>query len=186
MPDNPINHGSGDSPNPEDKLRKLIEDIERDEPRNPNFSLPPSEEEKTQQTNDTSYTVSPLEDAFGGKDDSSNEKELDEEELKLREIDERLGALRGKLPDPPEWDYKRPKSSTKNKVEENNYLGMGVGISVAYTMVGCTLAGWGIGKLIDLRSGGFLGQAIGTLVGAVIGLVAAIITIIKAQNKPGQ
>lgn len=190
MPDDPIDKNSGNTPNPEDKLRELFDKIERE------VQTPSGSEEPLQTSDDIPLNVQKPVDsdisfesfAHGShEEDTREDEELTEEERQLREFDKKLKAARaGSMPEPPEWNYQRPKMSGKNKVEENNYLGMGIGISIAYTLVGCTLAGWGIGKLIDMPSGGYLGQAIGTLVGAVVGLAAAIFTIVRAQNKPGQ
>jgi F0F1-type ATP synthase assembly protein I len=190
MPDDPIDK-AGPTPNPEDKLRERFDNIEREEsrgsqPANPDISIIPTNDEIR-----AGVHTSPIESqidmsTLGSGDDHQEQEQLSEEEKQLKEFDERLKAARGgSMPEPPEWNYQRP-AQGKNKVEENNYLGMGIGISIAYTLVGCTLAGWGIGKLIDMRSGGYLAQAIGTLIGAVVGLVAAIATIIRGQNKPGQ
>lgn len=111
----------------------------------------------------------------------------DEAEEKLRDIEERAKkiAQRVEMPEVPEWDYKRPEIPGQNKVDASSYLGLGVGLSVAYTLIGMALAGWGVGWLIDRNSGttSNLGQGLGTLVGAMFGLAAGIFTIIKAQNR---
>ena len=186
MPDDPSEGEAKPEKDPKELLREKLERIEREEAlRAPDLSAIPSNDE----IRAASYN-SPIESQIGldhldmgskGED----EENLSEEEKKLREFDERLKAARGSMPAPPEWDYKRTDRGGQNKAEENNYFGMGVGISIAYTLVGATVAGWGIGKLIDMKAGGSMGQAIGTLLGAIIGLAAAVVTIIKAQNKPG-
>ena len=186
MPDDPSEGASQPEKDPKELLREKLERIEREESQKKvDLSGVPSNDEIR-----AGSTNSPIESQIGlghielgHKDDE--EETLTEEEKKLKEFDERLKAARGSMPAPPEWDYKRTDRGGQNKAEENNYFGMGVGISIAYTLVGATVAGWGIGKLIDMRSGGSMGQAIGTLLGAIIGLAAAIFTIIKAQNKPG-
>lgn len=189
MPNDPV-----DGLNPEDdaaaKLRRRLEAIEDEVGRTPEPSTPSQDAIRAgiqqspieSQIEDTDFHVRPGQDVEHRKPDD----ELSEEERQLREFDERLKAARaGAMPEPPEWNFQRPNIPGQNKAEENNYFGMGVGISIAYTLVGATFAGWGIGKLIDMKSGGTMGQAIGTLCGAVAGLAAAIFTIIRAQNKPG-
>jgi F0F1-type ATP synthase assembly protein I len=112
----------------------------------------------------------------------------DEFERRLLEIEENAARIRGdnQLPEPPEWNYKRPAHTYPPRIESgSNYLGLGVGISIAYTLLGCTAAGWGIGYLIDRNTGGVAGQALGTLLGAMIGLAGAMFTITKAQKKHG-
>lgn len=112
------------------------------------------------------------------------EKKLKAELEELQRIDERIADSRKKspLPEVPEWEYQRKR--VPKKQEHIEYLGLGVGLSVAYTLVGCIAVGWGVGKLIDLNSGSSLGQAIGTLIGALLGLAGALFTLIRAQNKP--
>jgi len=112
----------------------------------------------------------------------------EEDEQKLRDIEERAKAVsqkRAEMPEVPEWDYKRPELPGQHKVDSTSYLGLGVGLSVAYTLVGMALAGWGIGWLIDRNAGtgSTLAQGLGTLVGATFGLAAGIFTIIRAQNR---
>lgn len=95
-------------------------------------------------------------------------------------------SLTPDLPEPPEWEYKRPKTAPNNtspkKLDGQIYTGLGAGLSAAYAMVGSTLLGWFIGWLAD-RGEGYLWQAIGTMTGAIFGLVAAIIMIIRLQNR---
>lgn len=105
---------------------------------------------------------------------------------RVREIEEKAARLRdtSKMPEPPDWEFTRPEIPGNPKPDSgDHYLGFGVGLSVAYTMVGSCVFGWGAGKLIDMQTGGFAGQAIGTLVGAVVGLAGAIFTITKSQRK---
>ena len=186
MPDDPIEGDPIPGKDPTDKLRELFDRIEKEEsPNRTGHPEVPSNDELR-----AGAHMSPIESQINGDhlgpEKGSDEDELSEEEKQLRAFDERLKAARsGAMPEPPDWNFQRPKIPGQNKVEENNYFGMGVGISIAYTLVGATLVGWGIGKLIDMRFGGSMGQAIGTLIGAVVGLGAAIVTIIKAQNKPG-
>lgn len=87
------------------------------------------------------------------------------------------------FPEVPDWEFKRPQIPGHQPHDASGYLGLGVGLSVAYTLVGMSLAGFGIGWLIDRGSGSYIAQGIGTLLGATIGLVAGIYTIIKAQNR---
>lgn len=92
------------------------------------------------------------------------------------------------VPTPPSWEYSRPDFTKKHleKQDTGAYLGIGVGLSAAYTIIGCTIVGWGIGWLFDRGKQQVIGQAIGTLVGAVVGLAGAIFTIVRAQNRSRQ
>lgn len=110
--------------------------------------------------------------------------DFDEEFQKgLEKIAEQAETHKPSMPDPPEWEYKRPKIPGQSEVDAGSYLGLGVGLSVAYTLVGCSLVGWGLGWLADRGSGAFLFQAIGALVGSIAGLVASILLIVRAQAK---
>ena len=93
--------------------------------------------------------------------------------------------LQSKLPDVPEWEFKKREIPGQLKVDTGTYLTLGVGLSAAYSLIGSTVFGWLIGKLID-QNGAFLAQAIGTLLGAVLGLTSAIILIIRAQAKDAE
>lgn len=111
----------------------------------------------------------------------------EDEELQKRmdQLQENVRRVSGhQLPDVPDFNFSRPTiPGTPEKHKAGEYLGMGVGISVAYSLVGLTVIGWLIGKLIDMRTGGTAGQAFGTLIGAIAGLTGGIIQIIRAQNK---
>lgn len=121
--------------------------------------------------------------------DVSTSAPLDPEDEGLQkrmdQLQENVRRVSGhQLPEVPEFDFKRPEiPGAPQKGKGGEYLGMGVGISVAYSLVGLTVIGWLIGKLIDTRTGGTLGQALGTLFGAVAGLVGGIIQIVRAQNR---
>jgi F0F1-type ATP synthase assembly protein I len=105
----------------------------------------------------------------------------DEVEAKSIELQEKVAAARRRsFPDPPELEVNRPH---QKQLEDPGYRGLGIGMSVAYSLVGCVVVGWGIGKLIDMQTGGALGQAIGTLLGAVGGLAASIMMIMRAGDR---
>lgn len=145
------------------------------------------------------YLASMMDDDGRGRD-ARHEDELDD-------LSQRLDALRAKslgadlpseadlkaaaeanrpraeMPEVPEWEFTRPDIPGQQKMDASGYMGLGVGLSVAYTLVGMAIAGWGIGWLIDRGSDTAIAQGIGTLIGATIGLAAGIFTIIKAQSK---
>jgi hypothetical protein len=93
--------------------------------------------------------------------------------------------LQSELPDVPEWEFKKREIPGQLKVDTGSYLTLGVGLSAGYSLIGSTVFGWLIGKLID-QNGGFLAQAIGTLLGAILGLVSSVILIIRAQAKDAE
>jgi hypothetical protein len=123
--------------------------------------------------------------------------DTDDLELKLREIEEHGAELKRKVhsvaketdfPEPPDWDYKRKPDQNAKRIKDNSqsYFQAGIGISVAYSLVGSIIFFWILGKVIDSRTGADgTWQGIMTMIGAVIGLTASIFVIIRAQNKNG-
>jgi hypothetical protein len=121
------------------------------------------------------------------EEDAARRTAPDGEELEARltALDEQVANAGSRdLPPVPEFDFKRPPIPGVVKPERTSaYVGMGVGLSVGYSLIGCTVIGGGLGKLIDYRTGGVLGQALGTLTGAIAGLVSGVIMMIRAQNR---
>jgi F0F1-type ATP synthase assembly protein I len=119
---------------------------------------------------------------LGEPEDS--EPEQDEFDRRLGQIGQQLDEARDrrKLPDVPEWDYKRaPKPTTAG--DPHNVKGLGVGMSAGYTLVGCMIMGYGIGWLIDRPSGGTAGQAFGALGGCVVGMFVTIVMITRSGKS---
>ncbi len=186
MPDEPNEGAAMPEKDPKELLREKLERIEREEAsKGPDLPALPSNDEIRAGT-----PMSPIESQingaqFGLSETQEPQKELSDEEQKLKEFDERLKAVRANaMPEPPEWNYQRPKIPGQNDHKDQvAYVGLGVGISVGYTMIGCVVAGWGIGKLIDMKTGGMTGQGFGTMIGALIGLAGGVFMIIRAQSK---
>lgn len=91
-------------------------------------------------------------------------------------------------------DERAEEASTKRKVEtqetrrkqasdKSSTLGLGVGLSVAYTIIGFPIFGWLVGKLIDNQTGSVMANGFGMLIGAVLGIVGALMILNKHQNK---
>jgi F0F1-type ATP synthase assembly protein I len=117
--------------------------------------------------------------------DKDSEPEVDPLEAKLAEIEDQTKQIRERhaMPDVPDWDYKRPKS-TMGKETELDYRGIGLGFSVLYALCGPLFVGFGIGWFIDSRVGGSNGRLWGTLIGAIAGLVGAVV-MMNAGNRTG-
>lgn len=115
---------------------------------------------------------------------SETPEEADRAAARLERIEADVeSGTNARFPEAPEVNFARPKMPGSTDAESgSHYKGMGVGLSMAYSMIGLTLTGWGIGKLIDLRSGGVIGQAIGTIIGATMGLFGAVYTAIRIQK----
>src|SRR5688500_11504173 len=96
----------------------------------------------------------------GGERAELPPEEADDFELKLREIEDKAESIKAssRMPEPPEWDYKRPKPKIDPGTDPSNYKGLGTGISVAYALVGCMILGFAIGWVYDRSAGGVGGQ----------------------------
>ncbi len=113
-------------------------------------------------------------------------EEADPIEAKLTEIEERTKKIRAdsRMPEPPEWDFKRPDISKTKYVGGDYYRDLGFGFAVLYSLVGPLGVGFGIGYFIDKRNpGSTAGELWGTIIGCVCGLVAAFVTISKHERK---
>jgi F0F1-type ATP synthase assembly protein I len=89
------------------------------------------------------------------------------------------------LPEVPEWEYQRP-DYTRKHLEQTDMSGWrmgGVGLTAAYAMIACVLAGLGVGWLLDGGSDSFAWRAILTLVGAVLGLGFAVFLVLREQAR---
>jgi hypothetical protein len=102
----------------------------------------------------------------------------DEDEIELRLADMRskvasAGATR--MPEPPDFEFQRPKSGRPDGNDKQGYRGLGIGLTAAYALVGMMALGFGIGWLFDHGANGAnFGPAIGGLVGCIAGIVFVI------------
>jgi hypothetical protein len=95
------------------------------------------------------------------------EEERTDIESRLQKISDNLDKAKARsFPEPPEVDLK---GRTVRK-DPANYKGLGIGISIAYVLVGSMALGWVVGWLVDRRTGGTAGQAFGALAGCVVGI----------------
>ena len=112
----------------------------------------------------------------------STDSAADDLESKLSAFDERVkkaGATR--MPDVPEWSYKR--SEPKQVVPGTDHRGLGIGMTAAYILVGGMFVGWLAGLGIDhLAHSAPTGQAIGGFVGAALG-VGYVIVLANREAK---
>ena len=94
--------------------------------------------------------------------------------------------ISNELPQVPEWDYQR-KNTGKSKEKPADYRGLGYGLTIAYTMVGPLIAGYGIGYLIDKKQGdGNTWQTWLTIAGMVLGFIGALFLMTKANETKNQ
>ena len=127
-------------------------------------------------------------------DDGAHEHQEDPF-LKVREELKDIAEI-GEIPEPavhaadlppvPEWDYQR-KNTGKPKEKPADYRGLGFGLTIAYTMVGPLLVGYGAGYLIDKKQGdGNTWQTWLTILGMVLGFIGAIVLLTRANESKNQ
>ena len=112
-------------------------------------------------------------------------EDLDALDAQLSALNEKAQAARQRMPNVPDWEYKRPQSGPGSKPDysdKDNYRGLGLGITAAYLLVGFMIVGFGLGYLVNkvFKTANFeviLGMA---------GAVAGIAMIIYLTNKDDQ
>jgi F0F1-type ATP synthase assembly protein I len=112
------------------------------------------------------------------------------EEAKLKadkiddEFSERLRALENKARTHKIIrDNQAKETDRKMRSDAQSAKGLGVGLSVAYTIIGLPLAGVAIGWLIDQRMGTQTYRSIGVLLGSVLGIAAALAILSRANRS---
>lgn len=101
----------------------------------------------------------------------------DEFHDRLRELEGRAQAAHG--------GYKRKEAEKERarRSDGESSRGLGVGLSVAYTILGMPMLGAGVGWFVDkqTRMSVFLG--LGTVAGAVLGVVFALVILSRHQDR---
>ena len=119
--------------------------------------------------------------------DQTPEEIADEARRKIDEADAEFADRLKSLEDRAAQSKSRRETQAKQKAREDKSSaeaakGLGVGLTVAYAILGMPLAGLGIGWLIE-KMGGPAGWQSGLIVlGAVLGGVFAILVVNKTQN----
>jgi F0F1-type ATP synthase assembly protein I len=110
--------------------------------------------------------------AEAGRAGVSDEDEFDR---RLRDLEQRMASR--------QRDYVASKSEQDRvrEADRQSAKGLGVGLAVAYAIVGTPMLGAGIGWLIDNRVGSDAWVGILTLCGAALGVAFAILIL----NRPG-
>jgi F0F1-type ATP synthase assembly protein I len=83
------------------------------------------------------------------------------------------------LPDIPEWTPPKRTQNEENErrmaADQKAYRGLGVGLTIAYTIIGLPLVGLAIGWALDTAAtGGNLFRALGCVAGMTLGVFMAI------------
>jgi F0F1-type ATP synthase assembly protein I len=101
----------------------------------------------------------------------------DEFHDRLRQLEARAEAAQG--------GYKK-KEAEKDRVRKSDgesSRGLGVGLSVAYTILGMPMVGAAIGWFVDKQTGMKIFLGLGTVGGAVLGVVFALVILSRHQDK---
>lgn len=77
----------------------------------------------------------------------------------------------------------KAQESKRNRVDAASTKGLGVGMTVAYAILGMPLFGAAVGWFIDQRLGISMWQGILMLVGAVAGIAFTVFTLQKSDTK---
>ncbi len=107
-------------------------------------------------------------------------QELDDLDRELAGFDERVRKIRSSnvFPEPPDLAQRDPKTLTEKQrkiaSDREASRGLGVGLSIAYTIIGVPIFGYFVGYLIDRQVGGKLFAPLFTTGGAVLGLTYAV------------
>jgi F0F1-type ATP synthase assembly protein I len=193
MPDEPQDsHNPQGEPSEEEleeRLRKLIEGI------HPNAEEPTPETGLRLSLGDPSLEPPTIEEP----------PELDELELRLQEIDKRIAdagqtgrASAANFDDDLEAGLKRVESraaeakaaqeALRSEAERigaadgDSARGLGVGLSIAYTIIGVPLLGVLVGWIVDSQLGTNVWKGLGMLIGAVIGIALAFVFLNRTNN----
>jgi F0F1-type ATP synthase assembly protein I len=96
---------------------------------------------------------------------------------KLNHIEQKVKAYR------QAQEVKGHHSDQALKQSAESYRGLGVGLTVAYTIIGFPLLGMGIGWLVDRNDPARMSIGIGALIGSVVGVGAAIWMLNRHQSR---
>lgn len=104
--------------------------------------------------------------SFAGPTESENE-------AKLRAIQEQAKKAK------QTFDKHKPEAQNSQFVGSGNGRNLGLGLQIAYAIIGVPLVGYGVGWLIDNQVGGKLWSGLLTILGAT----AAIWYAVKSANR---
>lgn len=58
-----------------------------------------------------------------------------------------------------------------------------MGLAIAYALLGPALVGWGIGALVDRRTGGQFAQMIGLVLGVLLGIICVVVVQARSNKN---
>ena len=105
-------------------------------------------------------------------------KELDEE------FDARFEALHAKV-DASRQQRERIKIAAERAQDSDAKAakGLGIGLTIAYTILGMPLIGYGLGWLLDRELNTLIWKGFGVLLGAVVGVWYALVMLARTNKE---
>lgn len=98
-------------------------------------------------------------------------------EARMAELEKRGAAAKAR------YEATKTKVATERKESGDSARGLGIGLAVAYAIIGAPLAGFGAGFLIDKANGGDTWKGILGLIGSVAGVAYAILILNREEKK---
>lgn len=81
-------------------------------------------------------------------------------------------------------ENKKREENRRMESDRDSARGLGVGLSIAYTLIGLPLLGLAIGWYLDSGSGGQTYKGIGAVAGTALGIVMTVILLSRADRQP--
>lgn len=103
---------------------------------------------------------------------------------KVPDFDERLRDLEARAQ--AAKDRRETKARTEARrlaSDAESNRGLGIGLTVAYAIIGLPLFGIGVGYAIDSANGTTIFRGFGALVGSILGIVGAVVILNRQQNQ---
>jgi len=80
-------------------------------------------------------------------------------------------------------DNQKREENRKMESSRQSARGLGVGLSIAYTLIGLPLIGVAIGWFLDSRTGGTAYKGIGAVAGTALGIVMTVLLLSRADRQ---
>lgn len=94
---------------------------------------------------------------------------------RLKKFDDRLAEQKSI------HEARKIEAEQKQKGDREATKGLGLGMSVAYAIIGVPVFGYGIGFLVDKSSGSTTFAGIGMLIGCLVGIAVAMVMLSKQK-----
>lgn len=204
VPDDPLDKSTSDDFDPEKKLREAFDRIEREEvqrapdpvPQQPAASVPEPEHKIVDDDSSVEDALRKHAEELGITPDEMRLAELEREFEKVaRERDDKVEGIQSefdsRMTDLDKRIKKMRSDREEKKVAESKVLkesvssarGLGLGLTVAYTFIGCPLLGALIGWGIDQWRHTDIYKGIFMMVGAAGGLALVVYFLKRAEEQ---